>query len=85
MACFYIVIAHVVLLQLVFNPTAMNIKNAPDRLSAVQVRLIRTAHETLWYGRFFKKYGEGGIRTHGGLHLGGFQDRCLKPLDHLSR
>src|SRR5690554_5012182 len=28
--------------------------------------------------------GEGGIRTHGGSHLDGFQDRCLKPLDHLS-
>lgn len=28
--------------------------------------------------------GESGIRTHGGLRLGGFQDRCLQPLDHLS-
>ena len=28
--------------------------------------------------------GEGGIRTHGGLHLAGFQDQSLKPLDHLS-
>ena len=28
--------------------------------------------------------GEGGIRTHGGSHLAGFQDQSLKPLDHLS-
>lgn len=28
--------------------------------------------------------GKGEIRTHGGLHLGGFQDRCHKPLDHSS-
>ena len=28
--------------------------------------------------------GESGIRTHGCLHIAGFQDRCLKPLDHLS-
>ncbi len=29
--------------------------------------------------------GEGGIRTHGGLQtLGGFQDRCIQPLCHLS-
>ena len=28
--------------------------------------------------------GEGGIRTHGWLPIGGFQDRCHKPLDHLS-
>jgi hypothetical protein len=29
--------------------------------------------------------GEGGIRTHGGFHLAGFQDRSHRPLDHLSR
>ena len=28
--------------------------------------------------------GEGGIRTHGDLRLGGFQDRCIRPLCHLS-
>ncbi len=28
--------------------------------------------------------GEGGIRTHGTFPHGGFQDRCLKPLGHLS-
>ena len=28
--------------------------------------------------------GERGIRTLGGLLPGGFQDRCLKPLDHFS-
>ena len=31
-----------------------------------------------------KKKGDGGIRTHEGVTLGGFQDRCLKPLGHLS-
>ena len=31
-----------------------------------------------------KNGGESEIRTHGGLPHGGFQDRCLKPLDHLS-
>ena len=31
-----------------------------------------------------KNGGERGIRTPGGLPLVGFQDRCLKPLDHLS-
>ncbi len=31
-----------------------------------------------------KNGGERGIRTLGDLRLGGFQDRCLKPLDHLS-
>ena len=34
--------------------------------------------------RPFKSGGERGIRTPGGLHLSGFQDRRLKPLDHLS-
>ena len=34
-----------------------------------------------WVGR----NGEGGIRTHGGSHLAGFQDQSHKPLDHLSR
>ena len=29
--------------------------------------------------------GWGGIRTHGRLHVAGFQDRCLKPLGHPSR
>ncbi len=28
--------------------------------------------------------GGGGIRTHGGLHHSGFQDRRLRPLDHPS-
>jgi hypothetical protein len=28
--------------------------------------------------------GQGGIRTHGELPHAGFQDRCLKPLGHLS-
>ena len=29
---------------------------------------------------FYKKNGgESGIRTHGPLRVGGFQDRCLKP------
>ena len=28
--------------------------------------------------------GEGGIRTHESFHSGGFQDRCLQPLGHLS-
>ena len=32
----------------------------------------------------FKSGGERGIRTPGGLRLSGFQDRRLKPLDHLS-
>ena len=30
------------------------------------------------------KNGEGGIRTHGGFHLAGFQDQSHQPLDHLS-
>src|SRR3954452_3632483 len=28
--------------------------------------------------------GWGGIRTHGRLHVAGFEDRCLKPLGHPS-
>jgi hypothetical protein len=28
--------------------------------------------------------GEGGIRTHGGSRLNGFQDRRFRPLSHLS-
>ena len=31
-----------------------------------------------------KKKGDGGIRTHEGVTLGGFQDRCLKPLGHIT-
>ena len=31
-----------------------------------------------------KNGGKRGIRTLGSLRPGGFQDRCLKPLDHLS-
>ncbi len=35
--------------------------------------------------RFYRMNGGGGeIRTHGAVTLGGFQDRCLKPLGHLS-
>jgi len=29
--------------------------------------------------------GEGGIRTHGGLPLDGFQDRSIRPLWHLPK
>ena len=28
--------------------------------------------------------GESGIRTHGCFHIAGFQDRCYRPLSHLS-
>ena len=28
--------------------------------------------------------GRGGIRTHGCLHIAGFQDRCIRPLCHPS-
>ena len=28
--------------------------------------------------------GESGIRTHGCFHIAGFQDRCFRPLSHLS-
>ena len=35
-------------------------------------------------GKEQKNGGERGIRTLGELPLGGFQDRCLKPLDHFS-
>ena len=31
-----------------------------------------------------KNNGGGGIRTHGGFHLAGFQDRSHQPLDHPS-
>ena len=31
-----------------------------------------------------KGKGDGGIRTHEGVTLGGFQDRCLKPLGHIT-
>ncbi len=40
--------------------------------------LTNSARDKNLYG------GERGIRTPGGLHLSGFQDRRLKPLDHLS-
>ena len=33
---------------------------------------------------FYMDGGEGGIRTHGGLRLNGFQDRRFRPLSHLS-
>ena len=37
------------------------------------------------YPAFLQKNGgKRGIRTLGSLRPGGFQDRCLKPLDHLS-
>ena len=36
------------------------------------------------YGCIGKIGGGGGIRTHGGLRLDGFQDRCLRPLSHPS-
>ena len=39
---------------------------------------------TASFAIFGKNGGERGIRTLGGLRLGGFQDRCLKPLDHFS-
>ena len=41
---------------------------------------------TASFRHFFgqKNGGERGIRTLGSLRLGGFQDRCLKPLDHFS-
>src|SRR3954451_24936204 len=35
-------------------------------------------------GRYNANGGWGGIRTHGRLHVAGFQDRCLKPLGHPS-
>jgi hypothetical protein len=35
-------------------------------------------------GAIFVFGGEGGIRTHGGLPLNGFQDRRFRPLSHLS-
>ena len=38
----------------------------------------RTSYEVLSSG------GEGGIRTHGCFHIAGFQDRCFRPLSHLS-
>ena len=31
-----------------------------------------------------KSGGESGIRTHGCFHIAGFQDRCFRPLSHLS-
>ena len=31
-----------------------------------------------------KAGGESGIRTHGCFHIAGFQDRCFRPLSHLS-
>ncbi len=31
-----------------------------------------------------KTGGRGGIRTHGCLHIAGFQDRCIRPLCHPS-
>ena len=41
---------------------------------------------TASFRHFFgqKNGGRRGIRTLGELPLGGFQDRCLKPLDHSS-
>lgn len=33
----------------------------------------------------FQSGGRGRIRTHGYFHIGGFQDRCIRPLCHPSR
>ena len=38
---------------------------------------LRHAHQSV--------NGGGGIRTHGGFHLAGFQDRSHQPLDHPSK
>ena len=65
-------------------------------LSEVVLRTVKRRLPSSPYGlrrdkcvfvrHFFDKKngGERGIRTLGDLRLGGFQDRCLKPLDHLS-
>ena len=44
----------------------------------------RESRSSLWIKASLLPGGESGIRTHGGLLLGGFQDRCLRPLSHLS-
>ncbi len=44
----------------------------------------RTALCPEYFLLIFKRSGEGGIRTPGGVTLVGFQDRCIKPLCHLS-
>ena len=45
-------------------------------LGTIRDPCVRNVH--ILYG------GWGGIRTHGRLHVAGFQDRCLKPLGHPS-
>ena len=42
------------------------------------------SRSSLWTKASLFHGGESGIRTHGGLLPGGFQDRCLRPLSHLS-
>ena len=44
-------------------------------------RIVRIFHNRLIFNHYC---GEGGIRTPGGSHLNGFQDRRNRPLCHLS-
>ena len=56
---------------------------SPNRLGPCSPR----SHSTSGLCVFVKvsgNGGEGGIRTHGGSRLAGFQDRCFQPLSHLS-
>ena len=47
--------------------------------------LSRGAPSATWVlPRILFSGGESGIRTHGCFHIAGFQDRCFRPLSHLS-
>ncbi len=58
---------------------------SPKRLKSKKP--VNTAFDGLSYyflSDFMLKSGERGIRTPGGFHLNGFQDRRIRPLCHLS-
>ena len=61
---------------------------SPDLPERAQRAGRSTALEQVWFSLDpcgSCENGGGGIRTHGGFHLAGFQDRSHQPLDHPSR
>ena len=57
---------------------------SPNRLGSRSPR-SRSTSGLCVFVKVSENGGEGGIRTHGGSRLAGFQDRCFQPLSHLSK
>ena len=66
------------------SPGSEDVKKRLRLLSEVVLRTVKGSLAAS-FAIFAGKNGGGrGIRTPGGFRHGGFQDRCLKPLDHSS-